>query len=59
MDYNELSNIKCAALNYAIKSACGTEQNENCFVTTNAAKLVEAAKIFEAYIGETDNAHKT
>lgn len=57
MDYNENSNIKCAALSYAIKAACGTEVDvdANNFVSTNPAKLVEAAKTFEAYLKETTN----
>lgn len=56
MDYDENNNIKCAALNYAIKAACGTEFNDMGGVTTNPTKLIEAAKKIEAYLKGTENA---
>jgi len=59
MDYTEVSNIKCAALSYAIKSACGTKQDGTGFVTTDPDELIKAAKIFEAYINGEINADKT
>ena len=55
MQYNENDNIKCAALAYAIKAACGTEINDIGGVTTNPDKLIEAAKIIEVYLKGTDN----
>lgn len=55
MDYSELNNVRCAALSYAIKAACGTEYNEFGHSTTNPAKLIEAAKTIETYLKGTDN----
>lgn len=57
MTYDEISNIKCAALGYAIRCAAGAELKEGTdFIASNPAKIVEAAKTFEAYISEATNA---
>lgn len=56
MDYSEVNNIKCAALSYAIKSACGTEVDDIGQVTTNPTKLIEAATIIETYLKGEANA---
>lgn len=56
-EYSKLTNIKCAALNYAIKSACGTEHSDCGFVTTNPDKLIEAAKKFETYLKDDNDAN--
>lgn len=56
-EYTEDANIKCAALSYAIKAACGTEIDEAHvgMVTTSPTKLIEAAKVIETYLKGTEN----
>ena len=51
---DEVNNLKYTALNFAIKSACGTEHDEMNFVTTNPTKLIEAAKLIETYLKENE-----
>lgn len=46
---------KFTALEFAIKAACGTEQNEAGFVITNPEKLIEAAKKIEEYLKGIEN----
>lgn len=56
MEYSTLENVKCAALEFAIKAACGTEHSEIGWVSTNPIKLIEAAKLIEVYLKGTTNA---
>jgi hypothetical protein len=56
MEYSDIENIQCAALSFAIKSACGAERDDSGFVTTNPDKLIEAAKKIETYLKENNNA---
>lgn len=55
MEYDENNNVKCAALSYAIKAACGTVYNDFGHSTTHPTKLIEAAKEIETYLKGTEN----
>lgn len=54
-DLTKEQKIKLTALDRAISAGCGTAYNDSSFAITDADRIIEAAKKFEAYLKDNQN----